>query len=99
MPISGDEYSFTESNINNSPHAPGVYALYLRGELIYYGSATVQISDRLQDHLSGRDGPCTQQADGYRRELCSNPRQREKELLMEFRAAFGRLPRCNSVMP
>lgn len=44
MPIIGDEYGFTQENVNKSPNQPGVYALYQNGELIYYGSATVQIS-------------------------------------------------------
>ncbi len=98
MPILGDLYAFTEENVKNAPDQAGVYALFDGHEVINYGRAqggSVTIRSRLQDHISGREGPCTQEATSYRRELISDPVAREKELLEEHRRLYGRLPRCN----
>ena len=98
MPIAGSLYDFTKDNVDQSPDEHGVYALYDGQELIYYGRAAgygVTIRSRLQDHYAGREGRCTQGADGYRREVTDTPIMREKELLEEYQRVYGRLPRCN----
>ena len=102
MPITGDLYAFSDENLEKAPDQGGVYALYQNGQLIYIGRSkggTTTISSRLKDHKAGRDGKCTQSADKYRHEPCSNPVSREKELLAQFQKANGKLPRCNEVMP
>ena len=98
MPIAGDKYQFTETTIDNSPNEAGVYALYDGNVIIYYGRATggtVTIRSRLQDHLAGRDGYCTQQATAYKRQTTSRSVSREKELLEEYEEINQKLPRCN----
>jgi excinuclease UvrABC nuclease subunit len=99
MGIVSDYYEFTQSNVNGSPEQPGVYELLDNGVTTYFGSATVSIRNRLQSHKAGNDGPCTQHSTHYRREVCSNPRERERQLLQEYYRLNGRLPRCNNVMP
>lgn len=102
MGIVGDQYEFTQSNVDSAPDKTGVYQLIQNGTTIYFGRAmggSTTIRTRLQDHYAGREGRCTQQATHYRREPCSNPAAREKELLREYVNAYGRLPRCNDVMP
>jgi hypothetical protein len=99
MPINGEQYPFTQQNVDSSPEQAGVYELLDNGTTIYYGSATVSIRSRLQSHKAGREGPCTQGATTYKREVCSNPRERERQLLQEHMQRYGRLPRCNNVMP
>ncbi len=98
MSINGDIYNFSEENVGMAPNESGVYALYDGNVLIYYGRAQglgVTIRSRLQDHYFGREGPCTQAATAYKRELTSDPVAREIELLEEHRRLYGRLPRCN----
>lgn len=98
MPINGDKYAFTEENVNRSPEEHGVYALFDGDTIIYYGRASgdnVTIRSRLQCHLRGDEGSCTQKATHYRREATSRPVSRESELLKEFEDTYGRLPRCN----
>ena len=98
MPIDSRSYDFTKKNVDLAPEEHGVYALYDRGELIYYGRAAgenVTIRSRLQDHLSGSDGKRTKSATHYAREVTGNPEAREKQLLEEYQAAHVRLPRCN----
>ena len=106
MPISGDMYEFTKRNVDLAPDEHGVYALYHAkdtNEPTYIGRAAgldVTIRGRLQDHQAGRDGACTEISKYYKREICANPVEREKELLREYqRNHGGNLPFCNDVYP
>jgi hypothetical protein len=53
------------------------------------------IRERLQAHMRGEEGHCTQQATGYRYELARRPTEKAEELLLEYRYAHGQLPLCN----
>jgi len=103
MPITGDSYAFTKDNVDASPDAHGVYALYDGDVLIYYGRAAgtgVTIRSRLQRHFAGTDGPCTKKATCYRREQTENAAVREAELVEEYKKANkGKKPRCNEMTP
>lgn len=91
-------YPFNQAYVNAMPAARGVYTLYQLAELIYIGRASgegVTIRSRLQSHLNGTEGRCTQMADQFSIEVCNNPIQREKELLEWYHRQYGRLPRCN----
>lgn len=89
MPIAGGK----------APATPGVYALFQNGELIYYGSSETSILGRLQSHARGDDGPCTQAATHFAFEECGQPMLRKRGLLIVYQGAFGRLPRCNDMIP
>jgi hypothetical protein len=83
--------------VAGAPPDPGVFALWERDELIYYGRAQGQgttIQSRLREHLEGASS-CTARATHYGWEITSNPRGREIELLREYEKTHGRLPRCN----
>jgi hypothetical protein len=99
MPITNtNRYPFNSTYVNESPEYAGVYSLWLGNEIIYYGRAMggfTTIRSRLQSHLRGDEGRCTQQAIQYSWEVCNNPAQRELELLREYQVHFGRFPRCN----
>ncbi|MDE2103962.1 MAG: hypothetical protein KGL39_42390 [Patescibacteria group bacterium] len=102
MPISGDQYEFSDDNIDKSPDKHGVYALFDGSELIYYGRADgkgVTIRSRLRDHKDGREGKCTEKATLYKREVTNDAADREVELLKEYKQRHKKLPRCNEVMP
>ena len=101
MPIAGNDYPFTQNNVDKSPADDGVYALYDGTITIYIGKGdgVNGIRARLQAHKRGDEGSCTQGASHYRRVVCSNPITREQELLQEYKNANGVLPRCNDVMP
>jgi hypothetical protein len=78
-----------------------VYALYDGDELIYYGRAQgrgVTIRSRLRNHLNGDEGACTQGATSYKRAVTERAKEREEELLNEYKRTHGgKLPRCNEV--
>lgn len=101
MPISGDKYPFTQENVDLAPTDQGVYALYDNDITIYIGRAseTNTIRSRLQAHKRGDEGSCTQSATHYRREVNRYPVTREQELLKEYKQTYGKLPRCNEIMP
>lgn len=101
MALSGDKYTFTQENVDKSPTGSGVYALYDDNVTIYIGKGDGEngIRARLQAHKRGDEGSCTENASHYRREVCSNPKTREGELLQEYVDANDALPRCNDVMP
>ena len=99
MTINGDKHPFTDENFSNSPDKPGVYQLYDGNTVIYIGKATVSIQSRLRSHKSGDEGSCTKGASHYKREVTSSPTARERELLQEYKDSYGKLPRCNDVMP
>ena len=96
MPITGELYTFNETNIARVPDEAGVYALYDGTELIYIGRArgtSETIRTRLRSHYNGDEGPCTQAATAYRREVTSSPVERERavpgELLITLPAVAG----------
>jgi hypothetical protein len=96
MPVSGNLYRFDDEDIAKAPASMGVYSLHKAGETIYIGKAEGGggIRGRLQYHLHGKN-PCTKQATGYHYEYHRNPVAREKELLLEYQFAYGKLPLCN----
>lgn len=98
MPIASPRYAFTATMVSGAPPDPGVFALWERDELIYFGRAQGQgttIQSRLREHLEGA-GSCTAHATHYGWEITSNPRAREIELLREYERTHGRFPRCNA---
>lgn len=102
MPMTGDLYPFTQKNVDNSPNTSGNYALYRDGTLIYYGMASGRFSTirvRLQRHKRGDEGACTRRATHYRREIRQDAEARERQLLREYYAIYGRLPECNDQLP
>jgi hypothetical protein len=86
-------YKFNRIVIAGAPSEPGVYALWQREELIYYGRAlgAVTIRSRLMEHYANK-----LDATHYSWEISRQPVARESELLREYRVTFGRLPRLNA---
>ncbi|HEX6267816.1 MAG TPA: hypothetical protein VFZ81_13090 [Burkholderiales bacterium] len=92
----GRRYKFNRIVIAGAPAEPGVYTLWQGDEVIYYGRAMgrsdgdATIRSRLLEHLEAQVG-----ATHYSWEISREPVARERELLEQFRKAFGRLPRLN----
>jgi hypothetical protein len=101
MPVSGELYTFNQTNVDNAPTEHGVYSLHYGGYTIYIGKAdgVGGIRGRLQSHLRGNEGPCTKKASTYKREGHADPATRERELLSGYKQTNGKLPECNDVMP
>jgi hypothetical protein len=93
MPIKKPKYKLTRAMVEAAPSEQGLYALWEDEELIYVGRGSIR--ERLSEHLKRRLCPCTEKASHYSWELSLRPATREVEVLEEFLAEFGRMPRCN----
>ena len=92
----GTLWPFDEEMIFLMVNDPGVYVLYKEEDVIYIGQ-TETIKDRLNDHFRGYDGPCTQQATSYCVEVTPDHKARQDELLIAYKAEYGKLPPCNDL--
>ena len=63
MPWTGSNaYAFNRASVNQSaPPVSGVYALFNQGVWIYFGES-VNIRDRLLQHLNNQENPCVAKA-------------------------------------
>lgn len=88
----GRRYRFSRVVLGGAPNEPGVYTLWQREEVIYYGRAQggATLRSRLLEHFEAGV-----EATHYSWEISREPAAREGELLDQFRRAFGRLPRLN----
>lgn len=84
----GDMYRLTRNNVDQVPEAPGVYALYEGGQVIYVGAAIGRgetIRSRLREHLAGSQPPGRATAKAFSYEVTRYPLSRERALLEEER--------------
>lgn len=91
-------FPFTQQYVDAAPDQHGVYLLYEFGQLTYIGQASgmfVSIRSSLQSHLRGDEGLCTFRATQFACHVSFYPKMLEEQLLREYAAATGRLPRCN----
>ena len=97
MPIEKPKYKLTRAMVEAAPDQQGLYALWEDDELIYVGRASTSatIREQLIEHLGRRLCPCAEKATHYSWELSLRPATREVEILEQFFAEFGRMPRCN----
>ena len=97
MPIRNPKYRLTRVMVEGAPEEVGIYALWEGDELIYVGRASPGAGIRrcLGEHLERRC-ECTTGASHYSWELSLRPAERELEILREFSAQFGRVPKCNA---
>jgi hypothetical protein len=98
MPIIGERQRLTRKNVQSAPAAAGVYALYVEGELAFYGAARGgehTIRSRLSEHLAGRGSPSGLKAAMFSYEVTRFPMSRECALLEEHRRTNHTLPPFN----
>lgn len=101
MSIGGDWQSFTDEEIAKATILNGVYELHQGSDLIYIGKGEGPegIRGRLKSHKAGYEGSCTKQAQYFNYETCIDASARERKELQEYQSIYGKLPRCNEVMP
>jgi excinuclease UvrABC nuclease subunit len=88
---------FTADAITHAPELPGVYTLLRDGDIIYFGRADRSLRARLESHLRGDEGPCTQRATHYETETTFSYLLREEQLIANYRERHGKLPPCNEL--
>ena len=93
MSITSSSLPFTQSLVAAAPEAPGVFALWQGGGIVYYGrTATIRIA--LDEQLRAR-ALSAQRVSGCSWEIASDPERRHGELLREYAAAHHALPLWN----
>ena len=101
MPIQGDLYKWNEESVNAIAEKAGVYAFFdEKKNLIYIGEAT-NLRERFQGYwrTNFSKDPCKKATKSYRREFTELHKDREKELLEEYkRNNDGKLPKCNDIL-
>lgn len=93
MSITTSSLPFTQSLVAAAPDAPGVFALWQGGGIVYYGRAgTIRIA--LDEQLRARM-LSAKQVTGCSWEVSSDPERRHGQLLREYAAAHRALPLWN----
>ena len=93
MSITSAAMPFTESLIAAAPQAPGVFALWAGGGIVYYGRATtirIALNEQLRARLLSGE-----RVSGCSWEVAANPEARMNELMREYLAAHCKLPLWN----
>jgi hypothetical protein len=93
MSITSSSLPFTEILVAAAPAAPGVFALWQGGGIVYYGRA-VTIRIALDEQLRARS-LSAQRVTGCSWEIAPDPERRHGELLREYAAAHHALPLWN----
>ena len=77
---------------------PAVYVLYNRNnEVIYIGESNnleQTFTKYVDENFDGNE--CMQKTQSYQREFTENPKERQLQLIEEFKNQMGKLPSCNS---
>ena len=93
MSITSSSLPFTQSLVAAAPEAPGVFALWQGGGIVYYGrTGTIRIA--LDEQLRAR-ALSAQRVSGCSWEIAADPERRHGELLKEYAAAHHALPLWN----
>jgi excinuclease UvrABC nuclease subunit len=76
---------------------PGVYVLYDKNlDAIYIGaSENLQQSFEKYVNQDFENNPCKQKTRTYQRIFVDNPKERQKQLLNEYKKEHGTIPCCN----
>jgi hypothetical protein len=99
MSISGRGHGFTVPLINEAPEEPGVFEFTQYNITTFIGSTPTNLRSALLGHLNGDEGFCTTTSTWVKYEVTTAERAEAyaKELLDEFHAEHGVLPRCNDL--
>jgi len=93
MSITSSSLPFTQSLVSVAPEAPGVFALWQGGGIVYYGKTT-KIRIALDEQLRARM-MSAQRVSGCSWEVVADPDRRHGELIKEYLTAHHSLPLWN----
>jgi len=77
---------------------PGVYVLYNRNKETLYIGETNNLEKTFTKYVDTNfeEIECKQKTQFYQREFTDNPKERQLQLIEEFKNESGKLPACNS---
>ncbi|PIW32794.1 MAG: hypothetical protein COW27_02865 [Nitrosopumilales archaeon CG15_BIG_FIL_POST_REV_8_21_14_020_37_12] len=76
----------------------GVYVLYNRNKEVIYIGESKNLEETFTKYVESEfeGNECKQKTQSYQREFAENPKERQLQLIEEFRNHMGRLPYCNT---
>ena len=76
----------------------GVYVLYNRSKEIIYIGETSNMESTFTKYVDTEfeGNECMQKTQSYQREFVDNPKERQLQLIEEFKSQMGKLPSCNT---
>lgn len=77
---------------------PGVYVLYNRSKNPIFIGETSNLEKTFTSYVDTdfEGNECKQKTQSYQREFTDNPKQRQLQLIENFKEKYGKLPECNS---
>jgi len=77
---------------------PGVYVLYNRNKEPLYIGETNNLEKTFSKYVDTdfEENECKQKTQFYQREFIDNPKERQLQLIEEFKNESGKFPTCNS---
>ncbi len=77
---------------------PGVYVLYNRNKDPLYIGETSNLAKSFTKYVDTEfeGNECKQKTQFYQREFTENPKERQLQLIEEFKNDTGKIPTCNS---
>ena len=97
MYIEGPSFRFHAQEMRHAPDEPGVFALWLRGNVVYFGSDPKSIRKGLESHCNRRPLRPKDCPDYFNFEVTESDKAEERvtELIAEFYNATRHLPAGN----
>lgn len=96
MPITGEPFAFDPRDVKTTPDEPGVFALFCRREVVYIGVAERSLRETLEARLATQSIGSDDDITGFVVEVASSPHDRRRDLLFEYKAITGEMPRQNA---
>ena len=77
---------------------PGVYILYNRSKFPIYIGETNNLEETFTKYVDTEfeGNECKQKTQSYQREFTNNPKERQLELIEQFKNESGKIPECNT---
>ncbi len=77
---------------------PGVYVFYNRNKEVIFIGETKNLEETFTKYVDAdfEENECKQKTQYYQREFTDNPKERQLQLIGEFKNESGKLPTCNS---
>lgn len=77
---------------------PGVYVFYNRSKEVIYIGESSNLEKTFTKYVDTKFGgnECKQKTQSYQREFTNTPKDRQIQLIEEFKKKSGKLPSCNT---
>ena len=77
---------------------PGVYVFYNRSKEVIFIGETKNLEETFTKYVDAdfEENDCKQKTQYYQREFTDNPKERQLQLIEEFKNESDKLPTCNS---